>query len=543
VVDELAHGRQAFRDHSWVKAHELFSRAAHQRPLDAEDLERLAVTAYFVGRDQECERAWERAHQVWLRLGDVDRAARCAFWLGLGLAIRGEFARSGGWFARARRVIADAGIESAARGYLLVPDAMERLAHGDTDGCDALYREVLTFGERFGDPDLVAMGRLGRGEAAIAAGRSDAGLALLDEVMVAATTGEVSPLMTGILYCAVIEACMHAFDLGRAAEWTDALEHWCAEHEIVPFRGQCLVHRSQVLQAHGEWTSALTEARNAQELLARSDHRAVGSAWYQQGELHRLRGEHRTAEAEYAEASRHGYEPAPGFALLRLAEGRADAAAAAIRRMVDEHHPPAQRVAVLAALVDVMLATGDPAAARDAHEELARLADDTGAPLLIARARHASGAILLAEHDPSGALNELRQASTRWRESGMPYDWACTQELIGLACRELGDIDAGDFELHAARAAFERLGATADSARVAARLTASPRSEPASTTLTERECEVLRLVAAGATNRQIGSTLSISEHTAARHVQNIFTKLGVSSRAAATAQAYEHRIV
>jgi ATP/maltotriose-dependent transcriptional regulator MalT len=543
MVDGVRRGRQAFEERSWAVAHDMLARTGAGQPLDAEDLERLAVAAYFVGHDDECEHAWERAHQVWMRLGDVDRAARCAFWLGLGLAIRGENARSGGWFARANRVIADAGTEVAACGYLLVPDAMECLAMGNTETCDALYQQVTELGERFGDPDLVAMGRLGQGEAAIAAGDTRSGLALLDEVMVAATTGEVSPLMTGILYCAVIEACMHAFDLRRAAEWTDALGNWCDEEDIVPFRGQCLVHRSQVLQAHGEWATALTEAMNAQGLLARSDHIAVGAACCQQGDLHRLRGEHDDAERAYAEASRHGHETVPGLALLRLEQGSVDAAAAAIRRMIEEPQPPAQRVAVLAAFVDIMLATGDADAARGAHDELTRLADATGAPLVVARAHHAGAAILLAENDPSAALTELRRASSRWRELGMPYEWTCTQELIGLACRALGDVDAGDFELHAALAAFERLGAATDAARVAARLTASPRPRPGSTTLTERECEVLRLVAAGRTNREIGSALSISEHTAARHIQNIFTKLGVSSRAAATARAYEHGIV
>lgn len=532
--------RRAFEQQAWSEAYEGLTGLAERQPLDAEDLERLAVAAYFVGRDDDSARAWERAHQVWLRLGDPDRAARCAFWLGLGLLLRGEAARANGWFNRGKRVIAELGGDCAAHGYLLVPAAIEAQGRGEPHEADALYLEAVNIAERFAEPDLLALGLLGRGEAAIALGQASAGLALLDEVMVAATSGEVIPITAGILYCAVIDACMQVFDVRRATEWTDALTRWCdGQPGMVPFRGQCLVHRSQILQAHGEWDEAVSEAASAEERLVL--HPAMGVACYQRGELHRLRGELEAAEQAYRQASRHGREPAPGFALLRLAEGRVEAAAVAVRRMLDEVRDRTARLAVLPAFVDVMLAAGEGPAARAAVDELAGLVADSQSPFVSAVAAHAEGSVLLAEGDPPAALAALRRACNGWRALGMPYECARSQELVGLACRALGDDDTGDVELEAAGAVFERLGAATDAARVAGhRATGHP---PSTTPLTERECDVLRLVAAGRTNREIGATLVISEHTAARHVQNIFTKIGVSSRAAATAFAYEHGIV
>jgi ATP/maltotriose-dependent transcriptional regulator MalT len=546
VSGELEEARQAFGQESWVHAYEGLARAAGLQPLDAEDLERLAVAAYFVGRDDEAMQAWERAHQVWSRLSEPDRAARAAFWLAFGLLLGGEGSRANGWFNRARRLVEGLGADCPAHGYLAVPEAMEALERGDDGEAAALYLRAFELAERFDDTDLKAIALLGRGEVAVARGDTHEGLALLDEAMVAATTGEVSPLTVGILYCAVIDACMQAFDLRRAAEWTEALTRWSGgEAEVVPFRGTCLVHRSQILQAHGEWGEALDEATSAEDHLGRSRHPATGVACYQRGELHRLLGDLDAAERAYRQASRHGREPSPGFALLCLAEGRTEAAAVAVRRMLDEATGRSARLAVLPVFVEVMLACGDVAAAERAGAELAALASEVGSPLVDALSAHATGSVLLAEGDPSGASRTLRRACQIWRDQGMPYECARSQELVGRSCQLLGDDETGDLELGAAQDAFEALGATVDATRVATHRAGVVGPAPGSTgtPLTARECEVLRLVGAGSTNREIGATLAISEHTVARHVQNIFTKLGVSSRAAATAYAYEHGIV
>jgi DNA-binding NarL/FixJ family response regulator len=530
-------GRAAFARRAWAQARALLAAA---EPLDAADLQRLAVAAHLLGRDAESAGAWERAYRETVRCGDADGAARSAFWLAMTLLLRGEVARADGWLARGERLVAEAGRECAARGLLLVPVFLEALGGGDLPRAATVAAEIVDTARRFDDPDLLAFGLLNQGQVAIVAGDTARGVRLLDEAMLGVTAEEVGPIPTGIVYCAVIETCLEAFDLRRAAEWTEALHAWCTDQpDLVPFRGQCLVHRSQVLQAHGAWDQAAAEAQRACLRLSDPFHPALGLADYQQGELHRLRGESADAERAYRAALRHGREPEPGLALLRLAEGNVDAAAAAVRRMLQEGGGPATTCAVRAAAVEILLAAGDVVGARTAADELAGAADAVGAPLLHAMAAAAAGAVLLAEDDARAALVAFRKAGAGWRELEMPYDEALARVGIAQACRALADHDAAELELDAARATFERLGARPALAR-AARLAGRPRR---ATVLTERECEVLRLLAAGQSNREIAAELVISTHTVARHVQNIFAKAGLSSRAAATAYAYEHDLV
>jgi len=539
VVDTIEAAREAFARQAWGDAYALL---AARGPLEAEDLERLAVAAYLVGRNDESAQAWERAHLACARLRDPDRAARYAFWLAFTLLLRGDMGQAGGWLARATRLVDEAGIECAARGYLHVPAGLQALEGGDPSTAHALANDIVDVATRSGDADLLALGVLLRGQASLAQGETAGGMKLLDEVMVAVATGEVSPIPAGIVYCAVIEACMDVFDVRRAAEWTEALERWCAaQPDLVPYRGQCLVHRSQVLQAHGAWAEAAVEAEHARRRLAEPAHPALGLALYQQGELLRLRGEFADAERAYRAASDQGREPAPGLALLRLAEGRAEAAVAAVRRMVEESRGQLTLPTMLAACVEIMVGSGDIEAARAAADELTTTVSGGSSPLLHAISDYATGAVLVAEGDAAAALASLRRAYAEWRDLEMPYDAARARVQIGLACRALGDQDSADIEIDAARDTFDRLGARPDLAGVERLLGREERRRPAQ--LTDRECEVIRLVAAGKTNREIAGVLVISEHTVGRHLQNIFMKLGLSSRAAATAYAYEHGLV
>jgi DNA-binding NarL/FixJ family response regulator len=533
-------GRDAFARRAWSDAHALLGSAG---PLGVDDLERLAVAAHLVGRDEESAQAWAQAHHECVRLGDFDRAARCAFWLGFALLLRGDTAQSDGWLARGERLVGQAGLDGAGRGLLLLPEFFSTLERGDQTRADALANELAEIAQRVADQDLLAFGLLARGQVALVVGEISRGVKLLDEAMVTVTTVEVSPITTGIVYCAVIEACMNLCDLRRATEWTEALHRWCAtQPDLVPYRGHCLVHRSQVLQASGAWAEAVAEAERARQQLSDPLHPALGLALYQRGELHRLRGELTDAERVYRAASQQGREPAPGFALLRLAQGSVGAAVAAVRRMIEESHGRLTRPVILAAAVEVLLGAGEIEAARTVSAELAEVADAVDTALLRAVADYAAGTVLLAGDDAPAALAALRRACAGWRELEMPYDAARARVQIARACRALGDHDAADLELEAARATFARLGARPDLARVA-ELTPSPPGRRESTALTARECEVLRLVAAGRTNRQIANALRISEHTVARHLQNIFAKLGLPSRAAATAYAYEHGLV
>jgi ATP/maltotriose-dependent transcriptional regulator MalT len=455
--------------------------------------------------------------------------------------LRGELARAEGWCARATRLLDDAGVECAARGSLAVPAVLQTLAVGDAETAEHLAGEVVAIARRFGDHDVLALGLISQGHACLMLGDMAGGMRLLDEVMVSVAAGEVSPFPAGIVYCAVIEACMDVMDLPRATAWTEALSEWCAaQPDLVPYRGQCLVHRAQVLQAHGDWERASNDAEQARQRLSEPVHPALGLALYQVGELHRLRGDLIEAERAYRAASEHGRPPAPGSALLRLADGNVDAAATSIRRMVDESRGQVAYPTMLAASVEIMLEVGDLGTARDHADELARVIGTSATPLLRAVSDYASGSVRLAAHEPVEALPLLRRAYDVWHGLGMPYEAAWAQLQIGRACRLAGDHDAAAYEIDAARATFERLGARPALDRLR-RLCPERRARPGA--LTDRECEVLRLVAAGKSNRDIATALVISEHTVGRHLQNIFTKLGVSSRSAATAFAYQHDIV
>ncbi|HXV96125.1 MAG TPA: LuxR C-terminal-related transcriptional regulator [Gaiellaceae bacterium] len=529
----LESGRLAHDRRAWAEAHEQLTRAGAASPLGAGDLELLATAAYMLGRDDEYVSVLERAHRAHVEDGEPLAAARSAFWLGLQLALRGEVGGATGWFGRAQRLVDRAGRDCVEQGYLVLVDAQMHAQSADWETAAATARESAGIAERHGDADLLALALMDQGHCLLRLGRVDDGLKLLDEAMVAVTAGELSPIVTGLVYCSVIDGCHEASEPRRAREWTTALTRWCARQpEMVSFTGRCLVHRSEIMQLHGSWEDALEEATKAAARPGMS-RAGVGQAHYRQGEILRLRGQLAEAEEAFRRASAHGREPQPGLALLRLAQGSEDAAAAAMRRAVGEASDPIERAALLPAFVEVLLAAGEIDEAERAAEELEGIAAGSEGGALPAAAAHARGAVSLARGDAGSALRALRRAERIWGDLEAPYESACVRALVGRACIDLGDEDSAALELEAARRTFEDLGAASDLARLG-----EPHLERHG--LTDRELEVLRLVAAGRSNREIAAALVISEHTVARHVQNIFGKLGVSSRTAAGAFAYEH---
>jgi DNA-binding CsgD family transcriptional regulator len=540
--DPLERGRRSFDAQAWADAYENLEAADGARSLAVEDLERLATAAHMLGRTDDTTRAWERAHQAAVRDGDLARAVRHAFHLVMGFGQRGEFAQAGGWVARAAGLVEDLGPDRVERGYLLIPQALRALDTGDPSAALAFFAEAAAIAARFDDPDLSTMGRFGRGQCLIAMGETAQGVAFLDEAMVAVTAGEVSPITAGVVYCGAIEAFQAIFDLRRAQEWTTALSRWCDDQpDLVPFRGECLVYRAELMTFHGRWQEAIAEARRAADWLSRPPPEpAIGEAHYQQAELHRLRGEDDAAEEDYRAASQWGRRPDPGLALLRLAQGDAETAAASIRRAIEEADE-FSRPRLLEPYVEIMLAARDVAAARAAADDLAAHADRFDATLPRAIASRAAGTVQLAEGDAHGALATLRRAWELWLDLEAPYESARVRVQIGMSCQGVGDADTAELELAAARTVFADLGAVRDVARVddlLARVDAVRGSG-----LSRREIEVLRLVADGRTNRDIASELGISERTVDRHVSNLFSKLDVSTRSAATAYAYEHHLV
>jgi ATP/maltotriose-dependent transcriptional regulator MalT len=540
-MDGLQSGRGAFRRQAWAEARAALASADREHGLGPDDLVSLGMAAFLVGRDEESADALGRAHREYLTRGDWPRAAASAFWVAFGLLDRGEHAQAGGWLARAGRVLDDHECDSVERGYLLLPRALQAAGRRDFAAALDIFGRAAAVGERFGDRDLVAIARHGQGRALVDLGRTAEGVALLDEAMAAVMTGEISPVIAGVVYCSVLSACHGIFDLRRAREWTAALTRWCANQpELVPFRGQCLIRRAEVLQLQGDWPDAVDEAKRARDVLTSPPARpGVGAAWYQLAELRRLRGELAEAEEAYRQASIAGRKPQPGLALLRLAQGQPDVAAAAIRRVLGEAVDPRTRPIALAAGVEILLAASQVGEARTVADELAGSSAESPVPFLQALSAGATGAVLLAEGRPRDALGPLREASAAWQELDAPYQAARIRVLVGLACRALHDTDTCAMELEAAGRTFRALGAAPDLARVGS-LTRRPAPEPADGPLTGREREVLRLIATGKTNRAIAEVLTISEKTVARHVSNIFVKLGLNSRAAATAYAYEH---
>jgi DNA-binding NarL/FixJ family response regulator len=544
AIDELERGRKSYARRAWMEAYNSLSQADQVAPLGAKDLELLARSAYMLGHDDDYVSGLERAHHTYLNAGDAARAARCAFWIGHNLLFRSETAPALGWFARAQRLLEHEERDCVERGYLLIPALLQHVFSGDFEAAYAAAVDAGEIGERFGDQDLVAIALMEQGHALVKQGKTGEGLRLVDETMVAVIAGELSPIVAGIVYCNTIAFCQSVYELRRAHEWTDALTRWCQEQpDMIAHKGLCLVHRAEIMTLVGAWREALEEACRVSERFSQGvlNERALGHAAYRQGEVFRLQGRFSAAEEAYREASRCGREPQPGLALLRLAQGNADAATAAMRRVVGETTTPLKRARFLPAYVEIMLAVGDAEEARSACLELEGIAERQRSDLLGAMSAHARGAVDLAEGDARAALLALRRAGEGWQELEAPYELARVRVLVGLACRTLGDADSAALELEAARSVFEQLGAAPDLARVDS--FARPASSGDVHELTARELQVLRLVAAGETNKAIAAKLVLSDRTVERHVRNIFAKLGVSSRSGATAYAYEHQLV
>jgi DNA-binding CsgD family transcriptional regulator len=527
----------------WSEIYSRLSVGYQQDQLSAEELYTLALAAYLTGKDPESTDILARAHDQYLVENNPLPAVRAAFWLGMLCMFRGERARGSGWFSRARHQLQDISGETAEKALLSIPQALQFLQSGEAHKAYETFAAAAKSGDAFNDPDLSTLALLGCGQSLIGLGKYPEGLAVLDEAMLAVEADSISPIVVGVVYCAVIETCLMSFDIQRAQEWTRVLSQWCdAQPELVPFRGQCLIRRAQILHLHGDWPEALAEMQRACDLLSQPPGEpAAGEACYQLADFYRLRGDYPQAEKLFEEASQWGRNPQPGCALLRLAQKQPEAALASVQSSLEEAPGPLQRLGILPAYIEIMLAGGRLQQARQAATEFTSLTESYQAPFVQAVSALSRGLVLLEEGQSPEALQLLRYAAGVWMELHMPYHAARVRLRIGLAYRAQGDEEAAQRELSAARWVFQQLDAQADLSSTEGLLHQPPPQSHGGLSL--REVQVLGLVAEGEANKAIATTLFISEKTVERHLSNIFAKLGVKSRTAATAYAHRHKLL
>ena len=533
-------GRECFARDAYADAFEALSSGAEEGPLGAADAELLGYSAALIARDDEHLRWLERAYELHLAAGNRDRAASCSFWIGFRLLHLRELGRGGAWISRSNTLVEEGGVPSVVAGYLRLPAVYRHIERHELDAAASAAKEAGAIATAFRDRALEALAQSMLGRVLLRQGHVEQGLELLGLSLLTVSAEGVLPMVAGVVYCAAISNASRVFALDRAREWTRALGRFCdARPQMVTFSSTCLVHRSEIHQTCGEWPEALEEAELACERVPPPpavDKGPLSHALYQRAELKRVKGDFAAAEELYRAASEAGREPQPGFALLRLAQGRCDAATVAIRRVLAATMDPQERIGLLPAGVEIMIAAGALEEARGLAAELEVAATHSRMDVLRAMAAHADGSLRLASGDPQGALTPLRASFELWLRLGAPYLAARVRVELARSCRELGDLDAAELESSSARACFVKLGARHD---VAALDGEKPAGQGG---LSARELEVLRLVASGKTNKAIAAELCLSEKTVDRHVSNIFAKLDVSSRAAATAYAYQHKL-
>jgi DNA-binding NarL/FixJ family response regulator len=526
-TENLTRARQAYAAHNWVNAAAGFDAVAADR-LAADDLAAYADAVWWLGRIEDNLRLAAAAYEAFLADSRPAEAARTATVLGIFHMARGDEPQAAGWLGLASRLTEDLP-ESTAHGYLLNFTVVEAsLMTGQPAEAVDAARRVQDLGRRLDAPDLVAVGLNGEGRALIRSGHLVDGLAVLDEAMVTVLDGRLAPFLSGTLYCHTIAACHEIADVRRMARWTDLAERWLSTFPpAVFFGGLCGVHRAQLLLLRGDWAEAEHRAlRIVMDLDAnRIDYAA--EAWYVVAEARRLRGDPRAIDA-YDQAHARGRDPQPGRALLRLQEGDSAGAVASVRAAVAAAgSDPLRRAPICAAAVEIAVAAGHLDYAAVAASELVATAATYSTSGLEAMAAAARGAVLLAEDRVEEALPVLRDACRRWHELGAAYDAASVRVRLAETYRALGDDASAAAEVAQAETTFERLGAYRP-------VPESPGG------LTRREREVLVLVADGRANREIGEQLFISDRTVARHLTNIFHKIGATSRTQAARYAIDH---
>ena len=463
TVDPLEAGRDALGRHAWQEAFDQLSQADRAGQLSGADLESLALAAFFIARADDVMELKERAFKAHESEGNTIRSAYLAIDLGRNYFYAGKPSIASAWTRRAERLIGLDG-DSYVHGYLALAHSEAAGAAGDVETALAEAQRAITIGDGAADPDLKAYAQSNLGALKIASGDTSDGFALMEEASFAAVNGELSPFTTGVTACSMIGACRDLTDYRRASEWIEQTERYCDRQSLTGFPGVCRVHRAEVTAVSGAWEQAEQELERATtELGAYNAVPPQADGFYAIGDIRRLRGDFEGAEAALKEAHARGRSPQPALALVRLAEGKVKAAAAAINAAVaEETWDRWARARLLPAQVEIAIVNGELALARSAIDELTGIVTGYPSPALVAGCRAALGRVLLAEGDASGAVRELRTAIKQWREVGAPYEVARARAILSHALRALDDADDADLELNAALDEFRRLGARID---------------------------------------------------------------------------------
>lgn len=543
VLRTIEAARDAYRRGAWTDATDLFLRADAEAELGIKDLDALVWAAGISARDQEMLAALDRVYAHHDGRQDHEECARAAFWSGLRNMLIGEVGLGSGWLQRAAKHAEKTPPDCVQRGYLLLPQVYMHRGKGDYETAIEIADRAIAVGEDATEHDLIALAGSMKGGMLFRLGRIDEGYAPIDEAMVLANSARLSPIVTGVVYCEVVGSCCRVLEMVRAREWTAILTDWCRRNaQAKAFNGVCQVHRAEVLQLEGDWDEAFSEAERAgYGLKGTAEQTAIATAAYRRGEILRLRGEFAAADAEYRLAGEIAIDPQPGLALLRLAQGRQQEAAAMIGRALETAGDMPRKTALLPAAIEIFIANGDLEAAESLCGELSEIAERFGTEILARVADQGCGSLALARGEFADAVAALSRARRYWSEFGAPYLVARLRVDIGRGCADLGDDESAAMELDAAEKLFRGLGAEPDLARI--RALPIGRRAAGADILTAREREVLARIADGASNRAVAAHLGLSPKTVNRHVENIFDKLGVSSRAAAVAKALKAGVI
>lgn len=464
ILDEsLEAGREAMARYAWREAYDLMREADLARPLEPEDLELLGEAAWWVGRMDQCIDYHERAYGAYLNAENPKRAGFMAL-----LLVRHYFMKSApsiavGWFSHAERLLADEP-DCVEHGYLAQMRVIMLEEMNENEQALDQAELSLEIGMRFGDRTLQGYALLDKGRVLVKLGKVKEGLQYLDEATVAAVSGEIKPIVAGMIYCRAIGSCAELSDYRRAGEFTEAARRWCDRLSMAGgFPGMCRVHRAEIIRLRGDWAEAEREAKVAVDELGGYLPAIAAEALYEIGEIKFRMGDFPAAEEAFTQAHELLREPQPGLALMRLEQGKVATALNQINAALSAAPQSLQRAKLLPSLVRIAIASGDKEAARSAAEELEKIAEDYGTAVLGAYAAYARGQVQLADGESVAAVQSLRRSLQAWREADAPYEAAAVRIPMAEAFRAMGDEDSAIMELRSAKATFDRLGAVTDS--------------------------------------------------------------------------------